>query len=104
MIVSRSESQWLRADRAVEMSLLHGAIAEAFKDLDEDEQKVISLRYGLEDGVACSPSQVAERCAQSKDWVRRCEMRAIRKLRKPHHLMTLRPYNSQRQSLTAVPS
>jgi len=92
------------ADRAVEMSLLHGAIAEAFKDLDEDEQKVISLRYGLEDGVACSPSQVAERCAQSKDWVRRCEMRAIRKLRKPHHLMTLRPYNSQRQSLTAVPS
>ncbi len=31
-------------------------------------------------------------------------MRAIRKLRKPHHLMTLRPYNSQRQSLTAVPS
>ena len=92
------------ADRAVEMSLLHGAIAEAFKDLDEDEQKVISLRYGLEDGVACSPSQVAERCEQSKDWVRRCEMRAIRKLRKPHHLMTLRPYNSQRQSLTAVPS
>ena len=61
------------------MSLLHGAIAEAFKDLDEDEQKVISLRYGLEDGVACSPSQVAERCEQSKDWVRRCEMRAIRK-------------------------
>ena len=30
--------------------------------------------------------------------------KAIRKLRKPHHLMTLRPYNSQRQSLTAVPS
>ena len=39
-----------------------------------------------------------------KRLVRRCEMRAIRKLRKPHHLMTLRPYNSQRQSLTAVPS
>ena len=92
------------ADRAVEMSLLHGAITEAFKDLDRDEQKVISLRFGLEDGVACSPSSVAARCEQSKDWVRRCEMRAIRKLRKPHHLMALRSYNSQRQSLTAVPS
>jgi DNA-directed RNA polymerase sigma subunit (sigma70/sigma32) len=92
------------ADRAVEMSLLHGAITEAFKDLDEDEQKVISLRYGLEDGIACSRSQAAERCEQSKEWVRSCEMRAMTKLRKPHHLMMLRPYNSQRQSLTAVPS
>jgi len=98
------ESAEAGADRAVEMSLLHGAITEAFKDLDEDEQRVITLRYGLGDGVACSPLQVAERCEQSKDWVRRCEMRALRKLRKPHHLMMLQPYNSQRQSLLTIPS
>jgi len=85
------------------MTLLHGAIKTVFEDLDDDEKRVISLRFGLDDGAAASPAKVAETCGRSKEWVRRCEMRALRKLRKPHHLMALRPYNAQRQSLLSPP-
>ncbi|EGB12299.1 hypothetical protein AURANDRAFT_12561, partial [Aureococcus anophagefferens] len=80
-------------ETAVELALLHEDLHAAMDDLDADEKRVISLRYGLEDGVPCTPAQVAASCAESKEWVRRCEMRAIRKLRKPHHLMTLGHYN-----------
>jgi len=90
------------ASRAVEMSLLHAAIAEAFKDLEADERRVMALRFGLEDGVPFSPAKVAERCGETKDWVRRCETRALRKLRKPHHLLALQNFNLQRQSLTSA--
>ena len=86
-------------ETAVELALLHEDLHAAMDDLDADEKRVISLRYGLEDGVPCTPAQVAASCAESKEWVRRCEMRAIRKLRKPHHLMTLGHYNEQREEL-----
>ncbi|KAH8060614.1 sigma-70 [Aureococcus anophagefferens] len=85
-------------ETAVELALLHEDLHAAMDDLDADEKRVISLRYGLEDGVPCTPAQVAASCAESKEWVRRCEMRAIRKLRKPHHL-TLGHYNEQRGGL-----
>ena len=86
-------------ETAVELALLHEDLHAAMDDLDADEKRVISLRYGLEDGVPCTPAQVAASCAESKEWVRRCEMRAIRKLREPHHLMTLGHYNEQREEL-----
>ena len=53
--------------------------------------------------VSVPTSENAAACGRSKDWVRRCEMRALRKLRKPHHLMALRPFNQQRQGLTSRP-
>ena len=81
---------------------LHAAIAEAFKDLEADERRVMALRFGLEDGVPFSPAKVAEHCGETKDWVRRCETRALRKLRKPHHLLALQNFNLQRQSLTSA--
>ena len=87
------------AETCVEMTLLHGAIKRVFEDLDADEKHVVSLRFGLENGAPLAPAAVAAACGRSKDWVRRCEMRAIRKLRKPHHLMALRPYNAQREAL-----
>ena len=76
----------------------------AAPDLEECLTKKIEriehdLRFGLENGAPLAPAAVAAACGRSKDWVRRCEMRAIRKLRKPHHLMALRPYNAQREAL-----
>ena len=64
---------------------------------------VVALRFGLATGEARTPSQVAAACGETKDWVRRCEMRALRKLRKPHHLMALRSFNEERQLLTSRP-
>jgi DNA-directed RNA polymerase sigma subunit (sigma70/sigma32) len=54
-------------------------------DLPEEERRVITLRFGLEDGRVMNVQEVAELSRCSKDWVKRIEGRALRKLRLPKH-------------------
>ena len=49
--------------------------------LKENEQEVIKLRYGLEDGRAKTLEEVGQIVGKSRERVRQIEARAIRKLR-----------------------
>ncbi|KAH8049371.1 sigma-70 [Aureococcus anophagefferens] len=70
-------------------------------DLDADEKRVISLRYGLEDGVPCTPAQVAASCAESKEWVAAADARHPQAPQAPLHRP--RPRNEQREALGGLP-
>nr|AKC88689.1 sigma factor [Hypseocharis bilobata] len=62
------------------------------KDLDPKESKVLVLRYGLEDNLPKSLEETGKLCHVSKEWVRKLEMKALKKLRNEETLKNLRHY------------
>ncbi|KAL3907272.1 MAG: hypothetical protein SGILL_008940 [Bacillariaceae sp.] len=70
-------------ERSVDRSLFHEDLREMLKILNDDENKVIRLRYGLEDGLTRTVTAVAVQMKQTPAWVRSNESKALRKLRRP---------------------
>ncbi len=66
-----------RVEKKIEASQIKRLI---FKVLDEREQKVMLLRYGLLDGVVRAQREVAKAMGISRSYVSRIETRAIEKL------------------------
>merc|ERR1711907_777193 len=77
-------------------TLVHQQMAEVLNQLPQDERDVITLRYGLQDGVPKSYMEVMDSMRKKKEerqavsdaearaFVRQAEARAFRKLRKPN--------------------
>lgn len=85
----------------LELSGTRAALARAFGALDDDERRVVELRYGLardEPSGALSAGAIAARVGAPADWVRRCESRALRKLRRPDTLAYLRVHGESAQA------
>lgn len=76
----------------VDYSLMHNAIEEALQHLTPDEQNIIRQRFGLDDGVTRSCSQIAKFYSETKEWVKSIESSALRKLRHPHSRSMLQPH------------
>jgi len=70
-------------ERSVDAILFQDDLKEMLKILGEDERLVLSLRYGLEDGMTRTVTAVSARLGRTKSWVRSQECRALRKLRRP---------------------
>jgi DNA-directed RNA polymerase sigma subunit (sigma70/sigma32) len=60
--------------------------------LDERERTILSLRYGLEGAVPLTLKEIGRRLGVTREWVRKIELRAVRKLddRSPESLPTRR--------------
>lgn len=89
-------SSAIKDDASPEQSVDHGLFLEDLHDmlkiLAEEERAVISLRYGLKDGLTRTVTSVAYQMRQSKAWVRSHECRALRKLRRPWYEKILREH------------
>lgn len=79
-------------EKRVDRGLFHDDLKEMLKVLDEDERRVICLRYGLADGLTRTVTAVAAQMKQSKAWVRSQECRALRKLRRPWYEKKLKEH------------
>jgi RNA polymerase primary sigma factor len=62
----------------------------ALKILTSREEKIIRMRFGLEDGDACTLEQVGERFAVTRERIRQIEATALRKLRSQSGKLQLR--------------
>lgn len=62
---------------------LSAALREAMEELDEREQAVMSLRFGLDDGKAKSLEEVGRIFGVTRERVRQIESRTLAKLRTP---------------------
>ncbi|MBE9170748.1 RNA polymerase sigma factor, RpoD/SigA family [Pleurocapsales cyanobacterium LEGE 06147] len=71
--------------------LMRQDIQKMLADLSPQEQRVLSLRFGLEDGKEKSLAQIGQRLNLSRERVRQLESRALEHLRKKHSL-ELREY------------
>jgi RNA polymerase nonessential primary-like sigma factor len=67
-------------------------INEMILNLDEREIKIIKLRFGFEDGIPQSLSNIARILKISRERVRQIEAKAMKKLRQPNQRQKMRDY------------
>ncbi|MBO5451370.1 MAG: RNA polymerase sigma factor RpoD [Lachnospiraceae bacterium] len=79
-------------DKAAAYTLLREDLDEVLKTLTEREQKVLCLRFGLEDGRARTLEEVGKEFNVTRERIRQIEAKALRKLRHPSRSRKLRDY------------
>ena len=86
-------------DRAAEVpaeaatrALRDEALNDALSELNEREQKVMRLRFGLDDGQMRTLEEVGKEFGVTRERVRQIESKTLAKLRHPHRSQRLRDY------------
>ena len=77
---------------AAAFTLLKEQLEEVLGTLTEREQKVLTLRFGLEDGRARTLEEVGKEFNVTRERIRRIEAKALRKLRHPSRSRKLKDY------------
>lgn len=77
---------------AASFLLLREQIEEVLDTLSEREQKVLRLRFGLDDGKARTLEEVGKEFGVTRERIRQIEAKALRKLRHPQRSKRLRDY------------
>ncbi len=72
--------------------MLKEEIAQVLETLTEREEKVIRLRFGLEDGKPRTLEEVGQMFGVTRERIRQIEAKALRKLRHPSRSRKLRDY------------
>lgn len=73
-------------------TLLKEQLLEVLETLTPREQKVLKLRFGLEDGRARTLEEVGKEFNVTRERIRQIEAKALRKLRHPSRSKKLRDY------------
>ena len=77
---------------AAAFTLLKEQLAEVLDTLTEREQKVLRLRFGLDDGRARTLEEVGDEFDVTRERIRQIEAKALRKLRHPSRSRKLKDY------------
>lgn len=77
---------------AAAFTLLKDQLEEVLGTLTEREQKVLTLRFGLEDGRARTLEEVGKEFNVTRERIRQIEAKALRKLRHPSRSRKLKDY------------
>lgn len=77
---------------AAAFTLLKEQLEEVLGTLTEREQKVLTLRFGLEDGRARTLEEVGKEFKVTRERIRQIEAKALRKLRHPSRSRKLKDY------------
>jgi RNA polymerase primary sigma factor len=74
------------------LTMLQSELKRVLDTLTPKEQRVISLRFGLEDNVPRTLEEIGQTFDLSRERIRQIEMKALSKLRHPSKLEKLLPY------------
>ena len=77
---------------AATYTLLHEQLMEVLSTLTEREQKVLRLRFGLDDGRPRTLEEVGRQFNVTRERIRQIEAKALRKLRHPSRSKILKDY------------
>jgi RNA polymerase primary sigma factor len=72
--------------------MLSSAVLDAIGELNEREQEVVRLRFGLVDGQARTLEEVGKQFNVTRERIRQIESKTLAKLRHPHRSQKLRDY------------
>ena len=72
--------------------MLKMEISNVLLTLTEREEKVIRLRFGLEDGKSRTLEEVGQKFGVTRERIRQIEAKALRKLRHPSRSRKLKDY------------
>ena len=73
-------------------TLLREHLEEIFKDLTDREKRIISMRFGLDDGVMHTLEEVGQEFSVTRERIRQIEAKAIEKIRQHKDLKKLAGY------------
>jgi RNA polymerase primary sigma factor len=79
------------AEQVINLNL-HEQTAEVLKSLSPREEKIIRLRFGLEDGSEHTLEEVGQSFAVTRERIRQIEAKALRKLRHPSRSYRLKTF------------
>lgn len=82
----------LAPDEAASYLLLKEQIEEVLSGLNDREQRVLRLRFGLDDGRPRTLEEVGREFGVTRERIRQIEAKALRKLRNPQRSRKLRDY------------
>jgi RNA polymerase primary sigma factor len=77
---------------AAARALLNEAVKQALSELSEREQKVVRLRFGLDDGQMRTLEEVGKEFGVTRERIRQIESKTLAKLRHPIRSQRLRDY------------
>ena len=77
---------------AATFTLLHEQLMEVLETLTDREQKVLRLRFGLDDGRPRTLEEVGKEFNVTRERIRQIEAKALRKLRHPSRSKKLKDY------------
>lgn len=77
---------------AAAYTLLQEQLDEVMQTLTDREKKVLSLRFGLEDGRSRTLEEVGKEFHVTRERIRQIEAKALRKLRHPSRSRKLKDY------------
>ena len=78
--------------QAAALRLLGDQIKEIIIDLQPREQKILKMRFGLDDGVTHTLEEVGNEFGITRERIRQIEFKALEKIRQHHHLKKLEGY------------
>ncbi len=78
--------------QAAALRLLGDQIKEIISDLSPREQKILKMRFGLEDGVTHTLEEVGNEFGVTRERIRQIEFKALEKIRQHHDLKKLEGY------------
>lgn len=78
--------------QAASLRLLGDQIKEIINDLQPREQKILKMRFGLDDGVTHTLEEVGNEFGITRERIRQIEFKALEKIRQHHQLKKLEGY------------
>ena len=79
-------------DRVAAIQLLKDHVREIIKELSPREQKILEMRFGLEDGVSHTLEEVGQEFGVTRERIRQIEAKALEKIQEHIGMRKLRDY------------
>jgi RNA polymerase primary sigma factor len=73
-------------------TLLRERLTEILQDLSPREQKILSMRFGLKDGITHTLEEVGKEFGVTRERIRQIEAKALEKIRQHQKLKKLKGY------------
>jgi RNA polymerase primary sigma factor len=86
------DTESLSPTQTASRNLLREHLQEILDDLNDREQKILQMRFGLEDGITHTLEEVGAEFNVTRERIRQIEVKALEKIREHVNIRKLRDY------------